>query len=636
MADRPHIRDLDVLRDVETIGAIAHEQRLAILGLLTRDRLTVAMLAEHLGVPANRVHYHLRRLVDLDLVKEIDEGRRHRATERYYTAAARHFIVDPGIGLRDPGMIAAIDSSLESMLLEWRRGALLKIDVAAIARRIVRDCARVRQGETVLVMYGRFGIELGEACLVEVEAAGARPIVKPWSANWVLRMLDRFSAEELAERAFLPRDIDESLDAIVFISTSVPEGPSPTQEHRAKLPGLLETVSRWYRDLHRRGIRHVEFGVPFRSEFEHGRTSPEDGATIFWKAVMADLDAVGQLGGRLHERLCADPSITLRGSRGAEVGMTIDVGSISVSDGVISAVDIAARRSFEPLPAGSLVAIPIAASVNGTFVADYTFWGGVHVASPRLTLREGRIVGIDAEDREGAQYLRDVLKGASGDGDRLASVSFGLNAAGHGPTGKTMLDSCLEGTVTLQFGNNELLGGDVRATLSLAFPSATLTATSARHDIVRDGAFVWERGTNGPRRGRLYARSGLGPAGVERIARELVLHLESERAYRDPGLKHGDVAAALSVSPSHLSQALHQGLGTSFNDLIARYRIEEFKRRVADPAYAGQTDVAIALGAGFASKASFYRIFRRETGMTPAAYRALQKQRGDGATSRSG
>lgn len=622
MAERSHIRDLDVLRNVEKISAIAHDQRLAILGILTRDRLTGSMIAERLGLPPNRVHYHLRRLVELDLVKEIDEGRKHRVTERYYTAAARHFIVDPGIGLRDPGMIAALDSSLESMLMEWRRRALLNIDVAAVARRIVRDAARVREGETVLVMYGRFGIELGEAVIVEVEAAGARPIVKPWSANWLLRTLDAFSPQELAERPFIPRDVADGLDAVIFISTSVPEGPSPTPAQRAKLPGVLEAVSRWHREVQSRGVRHVEFGVPFRSEFEHGKTSLEDGATIFWKAVMTDLDAVGQLGGRLQERIAADPEVTLHSSREAEMRLTLDVESIVVKDGVVSSADVAARRASEPIPAGALVAVPIPESVAGTFVADYVFAGGVHVASPRVTVRKGRIVAIETDDAESTRYLRELLKGASGDADLLANVSFGLNPAGRGPTGKAMLDYCLEGTVTLDFGNNELLGCEVRATLSLAFPNATASATSARHELVRDGAFVWDQEPNeGGRSRRPYARSGLGPADVERIAREVITFIETERPYLSAELRHSELAKALSLSPNHLSQVLRQGLSTTFNELVNGYRIAEFKRRVADPENERLTYLGIAQDAGFASKASFYRLFRQATGMTPAEYR---------------
>ncbi len=576
------------------------------------------MIAERLSISPNRVHYHLARLLEHGLIQEI-EGRKQRVTERYYVASARHFVVDPGLGLRDPAMVAALDRSLASLLLEWRRGSVLQIDLARVARRIVQDCARIRQGESVLVMYGRFGIDLGEAVLVEVEAAGARPLVKPWSANWVLRMLDRFSAEELAQRSFLPREIDEALDAVLFISTSVPEGPSPTAEQREKLPGYLEVISRWHREVYRRGLRYAEFGIPFLSEFEHGRSSPEDGATIFWHAVVTDLEELGQQGGRLHERIAAEPEIHLQCARGTDLRCRLDPESLAIHDGVISAADVAARRSFVTLPAGYLSALPVAAEVNGTFVADYTSWGGRHVVRPRVVVKQGRIVEVDAEREEDAIYLRELLAGASGDAEMLGNVSFGLNPAGRGPVGKRTVDQCLEGTVTLHFGNNELSGGDVRSTLSLPFPNASVTVRSARHELVRNGALVWDAGSSVPRRPG-YARSGLGASDIERLSRELLAYLETSGCYRDPELRQTGVSSALGVSPGHLSQALRQGLGVAFNDLIGRYRVEEFKRLLAEPASSKLTLLAIGKRAGFASKASFYRVFKRETGLTPAEY----------------
>jgi AraC-like DNA-binding protein len=101
-----------------------------------------------------------------------------------------------------------------------------------------------------------------------------------------------------------------------------------------------------------------------------------------------------------------------------------------------------------------------------------------------------------------------------------------------------------------------------------------------------------------------------------------VAHLEAEREYLDPELRHAEVAAALSVSPNHLSQALHQGLGTTFNDLINRYRLEEVQRRLADPANRDRKVLDIARESGFASKPSFYRIFKEATGLTPTEYQA--------------
>ena len=51
------------------------------------------------------------------------------------------------------------------------------------------------------------------------------------------------------------------------------------------------------------------------------------------------------------------------------------------------------------------------------------------------------------------------------------------------------------------------------------------------------------------------------------------------------------------------------------------YRVEEAKRRLADPRSHYLTIVAIAQEAGFNSKSAFYTAFRKHTGMTPSQFK---------------
>jgi hypothetical protein len=118
-------------------------------------------------------------------------------------------------------------------------------------------------------------------------------------------------------------------------------------------------------------------------------------------------------------------------------------------------------------------------------VTDYTFSGGRHFWDVRVELREGRIVGLEAGNS--AEILRQELAAAVGDPGLLAGVQFGLNPAGRGATGKPNLDACLEGVVTFAFGNNELLGGDVRSTMNLLLPCAKLTARAGGLTLIQDG-----------------------------------------------------------------------------------------------------------------------------------------------------
>ncbi len=77
--------------------------------------------------------------------------------------------------------------------------------------------------------------------------------------------------------------------------------------------------------------------------------------------------------------------------------------------------------------------------------------------------------------------------------------------------------------------------------------------------------------------------------------------------------------------PRHLvSQAINTIYKSNFFDLINDYRVEEFKRKALDPGQSHLNLVGIALESGFNSKATFYSVFKKKTGLTPSEF--IEKQ----------
>ena len=93
--------------------------------------------------------------------------------------------------------------------------------------------------------------------------------------------------------------------------------------------------------------------------------------------------------------------------------------------------------------------------------------------------------------------------------------------------------------------------------------------------------------------------------------------------WRDPDLTAPALARELATNTTYLSRALNDGLGQNFNEFVNRLRVEAVK---VDLAQSDDTrDVlTIALEAGFNSKASFNRVFKRFTGETPTEFRRRQ------------
>lgn len=95
-----------------------------------------------------------------------------------------------------------------------------------------------------------------------------------------------------------------------------------------------------------------------------------------------------------------------------------------------------------------------------------------------------------------------------------------------------------------------------------------------------------------------------------------------ERAYRREGLTIGLLAVKLAMPEHRLRVLINDGLGhRNFNAFLNRYRIEEAKAALADPAQIGVPVLTIALDAGFQSLAPFNRAFKTDTGLTPTEFR---------------
>lgn len=80
-----------------------------------------------------------------------------------------------------------------------------------------------------------------------------------------------------------------------------------------------------------------------------------------------------------------------------------------------------------------------------------------------------------------------------------------------------------------------------------------------------------------------------------------------------------DVAKALGRSPAHLTTALRKATGRSVGQWIAAHRLAEARRRLL---HTDERVEVIAEHVGYGDATHFIRMFRREHGLTPSAWRA--------------
>lgn len=112
------------------------------------------------------------------------------------------------------------------------------------------------------------------------------------------------------------------------------------------------------------------------------------------------------------------------------------------------------------------------------------------------------------------------------------------------------------------------------------------------------------------------------PTADELFISKLMNHMDEAKPWLDAELTIGKLAESLHVQPEYLSGILNRHLHRNFFDFVNHYRISEFKKRCCHPDSERLTLVGIAFDCGFNSKATFNRVFKRITSITPSAYKA--------------
>jgi AraC-like DNA-binding protein len=96
--------------------------------------------------------------------------------------------------------------------------------------------------------------------------------------------------------------------------------------------------------------------------------------------------------------------------------------------------------------------------------------------------------------------------------------------------------------------------------------------------------------------------------------------LQQEKLYLKNDLTLTELAAKSGYPRNLVSQAINNRTAGNFFDLVNQYRLDEFLKQALNPENRHLSQLGIALESGFSSKASFYAIVKKKTGMTPSAY----------------
>ena len=171
--------DVAVIEDAGAAEATLDPIRARLLAEL-RDPASAATVAARMGLPRQKVNYHLRMLEHHGLVVLVDERRRGNVTERVMGATARSYVISPAALPQ-----VAPDPALEPNRLSARW-------MLALAARLVRDVGtlitgadRARQRLATFAMDGEvtFASAADRAAFVAELAAGTARLVEKYHCD---------------------------------------------------------------------------------------------------------------------------------------------------------------------------------------------------------------------------------------------------------------------------------------------------------------------------------------------------------------------------------------------------------------------------------------------------------------------
>ena len=362
-------------------------------------------------------------------------------------------------------------------------------DNEGLARKIVSDSARVREGEFVLVSGAPRDAALLEEIAAEVSKSGAFPLVSLSTDRMAQLYFKKVPAKYDSQERKLDLELVKMFNVNINIDSSDAQDAlaSTPVERRAAVGKAFQAVNAL---ALKRSVRTVSVGNELYPTAGRARVfglPRKELAKVFWQGVNVDyakLQATAQAG---TAALSAGKEVHITNPNGTDLKGRIEGRPVLVSDGVISDEDVkkggAACSVY--LPAGEIYTSVVPGTVEGKVVVDRQTFEGKEIVGLTLTYKGGKLVAMTA--KSGLEPLKAVYDAAGSGKDSFGAIDIGINPnVRHTPGGK-LVSWVPAGMVTVTLGSDTWAGGENNVAFGLTsyLPGSTLTV---------DGKAVVEKG----------------------------------------------------------------------------------------------------------------------------------------------
>ena len=354
----------------------------------------------------------------------------------------------------------------------------------SLAKKVVRDCYRIKRGDMVFVSTDGNILDLAMAVGIECFRAGARPEILVTSSEYASSSFKAASVETLSQT---PGHILAACDALdVYMSLSAPSDPALLQDISSeKMKALVQANKPIQEKMTTHKIKSGGLMLATPGLARLFNLTYEELDRKIMKALDTDYKKMLQSGQRLARTLEESREVKVSSKSGTDLRFTVAERRWLIDDGVISDEDVEKGDTILNLPTGEVFTAPVEESVNGVFVMDTPrFYKGLRIAGLELRFKNGKIADFKAV--EGEDVFGEILDANTGDKDRFAEFGIGINVDAE-LNAPLILEEKVMGTIHVAIGDNKSFGGENDSTLHLDLISVGPTVRVDGKPILIDG-----------------------------------------------------------------------------------------------------------------------------------------------------
>ncbi len=358
----------------------------------------------------------------------------------------------------------------------------------ALAGRLVHQCLSIKADDTVTILCFPHTMDLAEQISLECFRTGADVLLNLYTDGYYAGYLNLLPAESLREPSKFCVALTEASSVEIFMAAA--EDPAifrSIPQEKLAASGEGEYKAHWPRARERK-VRFADLALGSATAARARAYGLNHAAwrRTMYEAAAVDYTQLTKVGAKVASLLEGAREARVTDPGGTDLRFSIKGRRAYVNDGVIDKEDMA-RENFEiSIPAGNVAIAPIEDSTEGRVVFELPIlFAGRAAKGVSWRFAGGRMRRWGAG--KGARPLVELYDKATGDKDRLASLTLGIN-----PQARLgfNFNNIVAGGITLGIGSNESLGGSNKSAFFLSGTLGGATLTLDGRALVRGGKLL--------------------------------------------------------------------------------------------------------------------------------------------------